>query len=216
MLCRAVSLYLRSFRFILPVFAVNTPDTSKVDTLFINGLRTGDAALLKEIYSRFFSGIRHMVQTNGGSLDDAKDIFQDALMAIYRQSQRPDFTLTVAFYTYLYSVSRNLWLKQLRSRSTKAEVEIVDSMDFMDKGLQETVTQNEQYNLYQENFRKLGEECQKLLRMFMENRSVKELMEQMRYSSESYTKKRKFQCKEKLIRFIKEDSRYTDLYTDLY
>lgn len=191
---------------------MNTPDTPKADTAFIDGLRTGDAPLLKEIYSRFFSGIKHLVQTNGGSLDDAKDVFQEALMIIYRQSLRPDFTLTVAFYTYLYSVCRKLWLKQLRNRSTKGEVQIAETMEFVEEGIQEAVTKSEQYQLYQDNFRKLGEECQKLLRLFMENKSVKELMERMAYSSESYTKKRKFQCKEKLIRFIKEDRRYTDLY----
>ncbi len=153
-----------------------------------------------------------MIQTNGGSLDDAKDIFQDALMVVYRQSLRSDFTLTVAFYTYLYSVCRNLWLKQLRNRSTKGEVEISETMDLIEEGLQEAVTQNEQYKLYQDNFRKLGDECQKLLRLFMESRSVKEMMATLEYSSESYTKKRKFQCKEKLISLIKVDSRYRDLY----
>ncbi|WP_179830088.1 RNA polymerase sigma factor [Spirosoma fluviale] len=191
---------------------MNTSDTPKVDTLFINGLRTGDAVLLKEIYSRFFSGIKQMIQTNAGSLDDAKDIFQDALMIIYRQALRPDFTLTVAFYTYLYSVCRKLWLKQLRNRSTKGEVEITETMDIMEEGLLEAITRNEQYKLYQDNFRKLGDDCQKLLRLFMEDRSVKELMALLGYSSESYTKKRKFQCKEKLISLIKEDSRYRDLY----
>lgn len=191
---------------------MNIPDTAKLDAQFINGLRTGDAHLLKEIYSRFFSGIKHMIQTNGGSLDDAKDIFQDALMVVYRQSLRSDFTLTVAFYTYLYSVCRNLWLKQLRNRSTKGEVEISETMDLIEEGLQEAVTQNEQYKLYQDNFRKLGDECQKLLRLFMESRSVKEMMATLEYSSESYTKKRKFQCKEKLISLIKVDSRYRDLY----
>lgn len=191
---------------------MNTPDTSKADTAYIAGLRAGNEALIKEIYSRYFSGIKHLVQTNGGSLDDAKDVFQDALMIIYRQSLRPDFTLTVAFYTYLYSVCRKLWLKQLRQRSTKGEVEITDTMDVVEEGTQEAITQNEQYKLYQDNFRKLGEECQKLLRLFMESKSVKELMDLLGYSSESYTKKRKFQCKEKLIRLIKEDSRYPDLY----
>lgn len=181
------------------------------DALLIDHFREGDQTVLKDIYSRYFPGIKQLIQTNRGSLDDAKDVFQDALMVIYRKSLQPDFTLTVSFYTYLYSVCRKLWLKQLRRQSTRNEVAITDTMDFIEDGIREAIVDNEQYSIYQEKFRLLGQECQQLLRLFMEGISIRNLTEMLGYNSEAYTKKRKFLCKEKLVALIEHDPRYKDL-----
>ena len=64
--------------------------------------------------------IRLMVHQGGGSLDDAKDIFQDGLMVMLEKIDNDDFVLTCKFQTYLYCVCENLWNKVLSKRHAAA------------------------------------------------------------------------------------------------
>ena len=67
------------------------------------------------------------------------------------------------------------------------------------------VEQNERYTLYRKKFARLGADCQKLLGLFLDKVSMAEIMTRMGFGSVSYTKKRKFYCKKKLIELIEKD-----------
>ena len=58
-----------------------------------------------------------MVQTfilnNSGTSDDAKDIFQEAMIVLYEKVRSGSFELNCQIKTYVYSVCRRLWLKRL-------------------------------------------------------------------------------------------------------
>ena len=73
---------------------------------------------------------------------------------------------------------------------------------------------NEQYYLYRKKFAELGKDCKKILSLFLKKVSMAEIMKIMEHSSISYTKKRKFMCKQKLIRLIQGDESYQELKED--
>ena len=54
------------------------------------------------------SPVKKYVCSNNGTTDDAKDIFQDALVALYRKVQDRNFRLTVSLKTYLLVCERHL------------------------------------------------------------------------------------------------------------
>ena len=56
----------------------------------------------------------HDAAQDGGTRDDAKDIFQDALIIFHRKVRSEEFVLTCAVSTYLFSICRNLWREELR------------------------------------------------------------------------------------------------------
>ena len=58
--------------------------------------------------------IQHFVTNNNGSFDDARDIFQEAMIALYEKVQLEHFTLSCQIKTYLFSICKNLWLKRLQ------------------------------------------------------------------------------------------------------
>ncbi|MEL6538028.1 MAG: sigma factor, partial [Bacteroidota bacterium] len=75
---------------------------------------------------RWRSSFNHKLrQTENRYVEKARDLFQDLLMAIFYNTQKKDFELTCAFSTYLFSVCRNLWFKELRQR--KLEYSRVDT-----------------------------------------------------------------------------------------
>lgn len=178
---------------------------------YIEGIKRGDPDIVKGIYEKYHPAIVHMVETKFGTKEDANDVFQEGLVLIYQKTQNPDFKLTSAFLTYFYAVCKNIWSNKLRKKSNK-EVTLEPDMLLMIKSdTTEVLEENEKYFLYRKMFLRLGEDCQKVLDLFLQKIKMDEIMKQMGYGSISYTKKRKFLCKEKLAMMIQSDPSFTEL-----
>ena len=98
----------------------------KVDEI-LDGLRNRNANVLDYVYQNYFEQIKNFINKNSGSDEDAQDIYQDAVLVIYQKIKKDNLTLTCSFNTYLYSVCRLLWLKQLEKR--KKSLEFVENAD---------------------------------------------------------------------------------------
>ena len=88
-------------------------------------------------------------------------------------------------------------------------------MEYIDENVEEEeLTREAQYQLYRKKFRELGEGCRKLLQLSMAGKRMREIVAQLGMSSEQYARKRKFQCKQQLIRLIRQDPSYDALRFD--
>ncbi len=180
----------------------------------LNGILRNDTIILQFIYKNFYSKINFFIKKNSGDDDDANDIFQEAIIIIYRKLKANELVLDCTFDTYLYSVCRFLWLKQLDKRKVEKE-KIKDNHDYnediYDDGLDKVADLNERYKLYQKHFTNLGKDCQKILQLYFDKVPLKSIAQIMGFKSEKYAKKRKFKCKEYLIKSIKQDLEYTKI-----
>ena len=187
-------------------------DYSNLDLL--NGIRRNDTIVLQYIYKNFYSKINFFIKKNSGDDDDANDIFQEAIIIIFRKLKANELVLDCTFETYLYSVCRFLWLKQLDKRKIEKE-KIKDNHDYhediYDDGLEKVADLNERYRLYQKHFINLGKDCQKVLQLYFDKVPLKNIAQIMGFKSEKYAKKRKFKCKEYLIKSIKQDLEYNKI-----
>jgi len=182
------------------------------DEQILKGILRHDNLILQYIYKQYYYNINYFIKKNQGSDDDANDIFQEAIIIIYRKIKENDLIFEKSsFKGYLFTVCRLLWLKQLERRRIEKE-KINDSLpyqdDLYDDSLNELVIKNERYGLYQKHFSSLSTDCQKLLQLFFEKVSLKEIATVMGFKSEKYAKKRKFKCKELLISRIKQDAEF--------
>jgi len=180
----------------------------------LNGILRNDTIILQFIYKNFYSKINFFIKKNSGDDDDANDIFQEAIIIIYRKLKANELVLDCTFDTYLYSVCRFLWLKQLDKRKVEKE-KIKDNHDYnediYDDGLDKVADLNERYKLSQKHFTSLGKDCQKILQLYFDKVPLKSIAQIMGFKSEKYAKKRKFKCKEYLIKSIKQDLEYTKI-----
>lgn len=171
----------------------------------IDGLRRRDNRILKFIYMHYYPAILKLILSNNGNEDDAKDIFQEALIVAFKNiREKADFKLESNFQTYLYSIARLLWLKSLRNKSEEKElkvnqtfIEFEDPKPFNDEDLR--------YSVYQKAFNQLPKDCQQIIRMTNDGLPQKEIADKLGFKSDNYIKKRKHYCKEYLIARIKED-----------
>lgn len=190
--------------------------TFYTDEAIIEGLKKRESDLIRYVYKEYYPTIKFLITTNSGTETDAEDVFQDALIVLYRKIARENLVLTSSFKTFLYSICRNLWLQRLDKR--------VFSNEFLDlenlSELQENVytgqaeEEIEKYRLFQQHFFRLGEDCQKILRLFLKKTSLKEIAEIMGFKTEKYAKTRKFMCKERLKNSIINDPSFKKYLTD--
>jgi len=177
----------------------------------IRAIQDGNSKGLQNIYAEFLPRIRRLITNNGGREEDAQDVFQNAILVIYEKSAQKDFKLTSGFYTLLYGICRNLWGNRLQKKSFK-EVTIPEDVKYKsDDNIEADLEAIEEQNLFWSAFKNLGEDCQKLMRLFFDKEKMEKIAQMMGYSSVSYAKKRKFQCKEKLVAFVKADDRFDEL-----
>lgn len=184
--------------------------TFYTDEAIIDGLKKRDSLIIRYVYKEYYPTIKFLITTNSGTETDAEDVFQDALVVLYRKIAKENLVLTSSFKTFLYSICRNLWLQRLDRR--------VFSNEFLDtEGLSELqeITSSEQadeehekYRLFQQHFFRLSEDCQKILKLFMSKVSLREIAEIMGFKTEKYAKTRKFMCKERLKNSIINDPNF--------
>lgn len=179
----------------------------------VRGILKNDHLVLQYIYKKYFNRISYYIKKNRGIDDDVYDIFQEAIIIIYRRLKANELVLTedCSFETYLFAVCRLLWLKQLDTKKRRKmeyyekedDIDQIDTTDLIGE-----IEKNERYRLYQKHFMKLNEDCRKVLQLYLKKVSLKEIAEKMGYKSEIYAKKRKYQCKEHLVNSIKQDLEY--------
>jgi len=177
----------------------------------LEGISKSNNDVLNYIYKKFFPSIRVYIENNTGQEEDARDLFQEAIIVIYRKLKKGPLTLNCNFKTYLYSVCKLLWLKQLEKRKQCLEVPGESIVENRLDEISQTWEQSERYRLYQKHFKQLGPDCKKVLRLALEKTTLKEIAEIMGYKGEKYAKKKKYQCKQLLVDKIKNDNQYKEV-----
>ena len=143
---------------------------------------------------------------NNGTAEDAKDVFQEALIVVFENIRKDrDFKVGCSIKTYLYSISRLIWIKHLK-RSRKNMSQLNENNEFIDFEEPQPFQEHDfKYALYQRVFLDLPEDCQRIMKMANEGMSNKEIALKMGFKSDGYISKRKHYCKEYLIKLIKEN-----------
>ncbi len=178
---------------------------------YLEGLLNNDKKIIEKIYDDFLFRIEALIKKNGGSKEDAWEIFQEGLMVILKKARRKDFSLYSAFYTLLYAICRNLWLNEMQKKY-RSEVTIQDDHKYIsDTNLEKTYSEFEQIALYKQKFSLLSDKCKRLLTLFFNGNSFKIIAKEVGYLNDLVAKKEKYKCQKHLIKTIQEDPVYTEL-----
>lgn len=178
---------------------------------YIKGLKERDKDIVQAIYNDCFPQIKLFILNNSGSQPDAQDVFHDGLIILYGKISKPDFKLTVKLNTYLFSICKNIWLKRLRSRKLFNKIQQLPEFQTIDRDMSIDFELESQLAFIRRKVFSLDGKCRKLLLLFLEGHSLKEIAIILNYSY-NYTKKKKYNCKESLKKIIKEDRHFKDYF----
>ncbi|UFH56796.1 RNA polymerase sigma factor [Spirosoma sp. KNUC1025] len=179
------------------------------DEELLTGLANGSDDALSQLYRRYFPMVLHFVTTNSGSEDDAKDIYQEALIVLYEKVRSGSLELHCQLKTYLYSIGRRLWLKQLtqRSRYMVRDIETPASDELALEQISDDVLDHEerdrQFTLMADSLDRLGEPCRTLLEDFyIQHLSMQDITEKFGYTNADNAKTQKYKCLMRLKRLF--------------
>lgn len=145
----------------------------------------------------YFPVVKKMVLKNNGSKQDAEDIYQEALIILFRKVQEGNFVLSSSLNTYLYSVCRYLWSDTLKKQNKKIEFEKVESF-IPDEEIEKDNHKESQYRIAEKAFQSVGEKCKELLVLFYhKNQGFKQIAKDLGFASENVAKNQKYRCLEK-------------------
>lgn len=179
--------------------------------ILLLGLRKRDRKVLTKIYREFFPQIKKHVLSYGGSQEDAEDVFQDAMVVLYRKVDDAEFHLSSKLGTYLFAIGKRIWLHKISRSSKRPQTGLEQAPGIQAEDLDAQMEKTEKYRLFREKLLLLGKDCQEVLQLFFVKTSMTDIAQKMGYASEGYAKKRKFQCKKKLTDLIKSDRRFQEI-----
>src|SRR5918995_3509396 len=76
-------------------------------------IQKGDEKALEFLYKKYYRMMTKMVITNSGTEEEARDIYQDALIVFWQKATSGKLVMTSKISTYIYSICQNLWRKEL-------------------------------------------------------------------------------------------------------
>jgi RNA polymerase sigma factor (sigma-70 family) len=157
----------------------------------------GDEKALEFLYKKYYRMMTKLVITNSGTEEEARDVYQDALVVFWQKATSGKLVMTSKISTYIYSICQNLWRKELdrKKRLSNEEKDVSVTLD----------TETEERNrIIAQCIEQLGETCKKVLMYYyFEEMSMQDIAEKLGFANTDTAKTKKYKCKKKLDELVK-------------
>ena len=178
-------------------------DTTNTNKTFLLELKKGESAAIRSVYEEAYPVCASLILNNNGTKEDAKDLFQEALIVLIQKLKMLGFELTANVKTYMYAVVRNLWLKKLRTDNKKG-LELVFDEPEINVQLANDITldynpeKEEKHAAVEKAFSTMGDDCKKIITAFyFQKLSLKEIADWLDYT-DNFIKVKKKRCMDAL------------------
>ena len=157
----------------------------------------GDEKALEFLYQKYYRMMTKLVITNSGTEDEARDVYQDALIVFWQKATSGNLVLTSKMSTYIYSICQNLWRKEL-DRKKRLSSEEKDTSVTLD------TESSEREKILANCIDQLGETCKKVLMFYyFEEMSMQDIADKLGFANTDTAKTKKYKCKKKLDELVK-------------
>jgi RNA polymerase sigma factor (sigma-70 family) len=162
----------------------------------LEGLAVSDRKAVETIYQENFNMVQALVINNNGSADDAKDVFQEAMIVLYEKVRSGGFELNCQIKTFIYSVCRRIWLKRLQQQNRYSSPG--DSMEIVvpvDDDLEAHEQRNAEFEMMEKAISHLGEPCKSLLEAYyLQKQNMQVIAASFGYTNADNAKNQKYKC----------------------
>jgi RNA polymerase sigma factor (sigma-70 family) len=162
----------------------------------LEGLALNDRSVIEAIYRDNYPVIQAFILNNNGNSDEARDIFQEAMIVVYEKAVSQTFELNCLLKTYLYSVCRRLWLKRLQQLQRYSNlVESVEETVAVEEDLELHEKHDADFVLMETAMSKIGEPCKSLLdAYYIQKKNMQEIAASFGYTNADNAKTQKYKC----------------------
>jgi RNA polymerase sigma factor (sigma-70 family) len=172
----------------------------------LEGLAHNDRKAIETIYKQHFNMVQSLILSNNGYPDDARDIFQEAMIVLFEKARSGSFELNSQLKTYLYSVCRRLWLKRLSQQQRYSpEVANLEETVPVEEDVERHVQRNKDFLVMEQSLKSLGEPCKSLLEAYyLEKKTMVDIAADFGYTNADNAKNQKYKCLMRLKKMFKQ------------
>ena len=166
------------------------------ENALLKGLAISDKKAVETIYQENFNMVQSLIINNNGSSDDAKDIFQEAMIVLYEKVRSGTFELNCQIKTFVYSVARRLWLKRLQQQNRfSATSDNLDDLVPVENEIEEHERVNIEFEIMEKALLNLGEPCKSLLEAYyLQKQNMQVIAANFGYTNADNAKNQKYKC----------------------
>lgn len=177
------------------------------DSQFINGLRTNSNEILTSLYKKYYNIVLKLIVSNNGSEDEAQDIYQETIIIVFENVKKPTFELNCQLQTYIYSIAKRLWLKQLKKNGKTFLFKEEEESELADvtSDLNEHLKKEDDIIKMNVSMKLLGEPCNTIINDFYVLKlSMDDIAEKFGYTNSDNAKTQKYKCLQRLKKYFFE------------
>lgn len=179
------------------------------ESALIQALKDHDDKAFEFLYQYYFPIVEKFIVSKGGNEEDAKDIFQESLIAIWRNIKKGQYESQGQFKSYLIQVCKFRWFDQLKGGNKKYMVydgETRENVVDEQGGIINFDSESDEIDAMLHWYSQLGEKCREILKLFyFENQNLKTIGKTLEMQPSS-AKNAKYRCVEKLKSIIKSSN----------
>lgn len=171
----------------------------------VDAVRSNNRSVLRQLYLQNFPKVLAMVLKDQGNQDQARDIFQEAFIAVWKNIREERFIpeSESAIHGYIYTIARNKWLDLQGSLRYRKTVSL--SPGFHHPSEQEEympvdnqTRKEEKISLVMKALESIEDACKGLLiKFYFEKKSLKEIAEELQIDPAS-ARNKKYRCMQTL------------------
>jgi RNA polymerase sigma factor (sigma-70 family) len=179
-------------------------DTSITQPTLLSAIRNNDEKALKVLYQNNYHKVKRYVLENTGTASDAKDIFQEAFIVMWRNIQLDRFqpAQESSLDAYLFTIARNKWLDHLRQAKRMQTVSIAIESNGIENIQELTEEESRSLKEIKESLKMLGDLCREVLkRFYYQKQSMKTIAEEMNWT-EATARNNKYRCLQQLRKYV--------------
>jgi RNA polymerase sigma factor (sigma-70 family) len=162
----------------------------------LEGLAVSDKKAVEVIYKENYNMVQALIINNNGSADDAKDIFQEAMIVLYEKAKSGTFELNCQIKTFVYSVSRRIWLKRLQQQNRfSSPGDNMEAVVPVEDELEEHERRNDEFEMMDKAISHLGEPCKSLIEAYyLQKQNMQDIAARFGYTNADNAKNQKYKC----------------------
>jgi RNA polymerase sigma factor (sigma-70 family) len=161
-------------------------------------LKGGDREKAFARLYRYFPKIERYIKMNSGSKEEALDIFQEALIVLYKKVQTISTHSEVNMDGFLVSTCKLLWSNELRKKKVRKNSgeDGLQQLAYADE-IAEQVEKERKLSVIEEVLNDLGKTCKDMLNAFYYKRlSMDSIAKKFGYKTVQSAKTKKYKCME--------------------
>lgn len=179
-------------------------DNSKI---IIECIRTGkNNEALKYLYKDPLRKIRSYILKNSGTLDDADDVFQDAVIVLFQYVKNGKFNEEYDLDGFLFRVAKNSWIDIARKKQKMIKASFIGFDIGDDSDQLRDIIKDEELAVFRTMFDKLEDNCKKILSyVIFDKRNMKQIAELMGLKDEKVAKNQHYRCKKYFMKIVSDN-----------